>query len=169
MVAAAVVLADADPVEGVDDSKRLTPRRREKLFQLIMDKAAAVGIGVVPPETIDRINIFQATIVAMSHAVEELEPPPDFLLIDGPISLPLQIAQKGIIKGDRLSVSVAAAGIVAKVTRDRLMMDLHKQYPAYGFDSHKGYPTRSHKEALSRHGPCPVHRKCFRGVREFLT
>jgi len=168
VVAAAVVLPYAELIPNLDDSKLLPALQRYVLFHRIMEKAAATGVGVVPVETIDEINIFQATRLAMVMAVQSITPPPDYLLIDGPISLDLRISQRAIIKGDRLSVSVAAAAILAKVSRDRIMMDLHEQYPQYGFDSHKGYATRAHKEALSRYGPSPVHRKCFRGVREYL-
>ncbi|MEJ2717244.1 MAG: ribonuclease HII, partial [Deltaproteobacteria bacterium] len=119
--------------------------------------------------TIDRINIFQATRQAMTIAVNGIVPLPDHLLIDGKIYLDLELAQTPIIKGDRLSFSVAAAGILAKVTRDRLMRELHEQYPQYGFDSHKGYATSAHREAICRYGPSPVHRKYFRGVREYLA
>jgi ribonuclease HII len=168
VVAAAVVLPYADPIPDLNDSKLLRADQREALYHRIMEKARGVGFGVVPAATIDEINIFQATRVAMVMAVQDITPPPDYLLIDGPISLDLGTNQRPIIKGDRLSVSIAAAGILAKVTRDRLMMAFHDQYPQYGFDSHKGYATKAHKEALRRHGPSPVHRKCFRGVREYF-
>lgn len=168
VVAAAVIIPYSDPIPHLNDSKLLNKDQRETLFHQIMEKTASVGIGIVPPETIDQINIFQATRLAMASAVKEISPPPDYLLIDGPIALDLMIPQRAIIKGDRLSVSVASAGILAKVIRDRLMMELHEQFPEYGFDSHKGYATKAHREALCRYGPCPVHRKCFRGVRELL-
>jgi ribonuclease HII len=165
VVAAAIVLSRDEPIPGLHDSKLLTEGTREKLFDEIHRRAAAVGVGIVPPETIDRINILQATRLAMTRAVLQLQPHPDYLLIDGPISLDLDIPQQSIVKGDRLSVSVAAASIIAKVTRDRIMTDLHKQYPAYGFDKHKGYGTMAHKQAIRQYGPSPVHRLCFRGVK----
>jgi len=168
VVAAAVIMPYADPIPKLNDSKLLNENQREALFHQIMEKASGVGIGIVPPETIDQINIFQATRLAMAGAVREISPLPDYLLIDGPIALDLMIPQRAIIKGDRLSVSVAAAAILAKLTLYRLMMELHDQFPQYGFDSHKGYGTKAHREALCRYGPCPVHRKCFRGVRELL-
>jgi ribonuclease HII len=168
VVAAAVVMPYAKPIAELNDSKMLTEEVRERLFEVIRDKALSVGVGHVPPEEIDRINIYQATRLAMSKAVKEISPLPDYLLIDGPLSLDLNIQQRSIIKGDRLCYSVAAASIVAKVIRDRIMLDLHEQYPQYGFASHKGYATRAHLDAIERHGPCSVHRKCFRGVREHL-
>lgn len=164
VVAAAVVLAGGKRIAGINDSKLLAAPEREELFKKILQKAAAVGIGIISHETIDEINILQATRLAMNHAISQIDPAPDYLLIDGPITLDLKIRQKPLIKGDRLSVSVAAASIVAKVTRDRLMMDLHEEYPQYGFDRHKGYATEAHREAILLYGPCPVHRKCFRGV-----
>lgn len=166
VVAAAVILCPDRPIPGLNDSKLLSESRRDELFLEIHEKAAAVSIAVVPPEVIDEINILEATRLAMSRAVNAIEPLPDYLLIDGPIALDLPIAQMPIIKGDRLSISVAAAGIMAKVSRDGIMRDLHERYPVYGFDRHKGYPTRMHKEAIALHGPCPVHRMCFRGVQE---
>ena len=166
VVAAAVVLRDPDCLPHLNDSKLLRTEARVKLFDEIQENASALGVGIIPPETIDRINIFQATRLAMSRAVMEIDPLPDYLLIDGTISLDLPIQQRAIIKGDRLSFSVAAASILAKVTRDRIMMELHEQYPQYGFALHKGYATRAHKEAIARYGPCPVHRLCFRGVKE---
>jgi ribonuclease HII len=164
VVAAAVILARGKRIPGINDSKLLAAPEREELFRKIVQKAAAVGVGIVSHETIDEINILQATRLAMNRAVSQIDPAPDYLLIDGPIALDLKIRQKPLIKGDRLSVSVAAASIVAKVTRDGLMIDLHEEYPQYGFDRHKGYATEAHREAILLYGPCPVHRKCFRGV-----
>ncbi len=166
VVAAAVVLDRAAPIDGLDDSKRLSPRSRERLFDEIRNRAESFGIGIIPPETIDEINILQATRAAMVAAVKDLTRRPDHLLIDGPIQLDLDIVQEPIIKGDRLSVSVAAAGILAKVTRDRIMTRAHEQYPEYGFDRHKGYGTKAHKEALAKYGPTPIHRMTFRGVMD---
>jgi ribonuclease HII len=165
VVAAAVILCSSDPIPGLNDSKLLSEASRERLFTSIHEQADAVAVGVVSPELIDKINILQATRLAMTQAVNGLHPPPDYLLIDGPISLDLDIPQEGIVKGDRQSLSIAAASIVAKVTRDRIMMDLHLKYPVYGFDRHKGYGTKVHREALMRYGPSPVHRMCFKGVK----
>jgi ribonuclease HII len=168
VVAAAVVLPIADCLPDLNDSKLLTAARRDELFKKIHGCSAAVGIGIIPSDTIDEINIYQATLLAMKRAVADLRPPPDYLLIDGNMRLDLDIPQTSIVKGDRLSFSVAAAGIVAKVTRDRIMMELHEKYPAYGFDKHKGYATEAHREAIVKHGPCPEHRMCFSGVKEFF-
>jgi ribonuclease HII len=166
VVAAAVVLRNPDCLPHLNDSKLLPADARSKLFDEIVENAFAVGVGIIPPATIDRINILQATRLAMSRAVMEITPLPDYLLVDGTITLDLSIPQQAIIKGDRLSYSVAAAGIIAKVTRDRIMMELHEQFPQYGFARHKGYGTRAHKEAIIKHGASPVHRMCFRGVKE---
>ncbi|MFH0822378.1 MAG: ribonuclease HII [Pseudomonadota bacterium] len=168
VTAAAVILPWSADIAEINDSKLLTEKRREALYAVIRDTAVAVGTGVVGPETIDQINILQAVRLAMSQAVAEIEPAADFLLIDGPLSLDINLPQKGIVKGDRLSASIAAASIIAKVTRDRIMRDLDALYPGYGFAVHKGYPTPAHKDAVSRYGPSPVHRRTFRGVKEHL-
>ncbi len=168
VVAAAVILPAANCIPDLNDSKLLTSSMREELCRKIRACSLAVGIGVVRAETIDKINIYQATLLAMKSAVADLDPPPDYLLIDGNMSLDLDISQRSIVKGDRLSFSVAAAGIVAKVTRDRIMMELHEEYPLYGFDKHKGYATAAHRKAIIKYGPCPAHRTCFSGVKEFL-
>jgi len=164
VVAAAVVLPRSARLPGVTDSKKLSAEQREKFFDKIRSCALAIGIGVVDNVEIDRINILQATFQAMTSAVGHLPSGPDFLLIDGPYRLPLPIDQKGIPHGDRLSISIAAASIVAKVHRDRLMCEFHEEFPQYGFDSHKGYATARHCEAIRRYGPCSLHRVTFNGV-----
>jgi len=164
VVAAAVGLPKSIRLPGVVDSKKLTSEQREDFDAKIRSRALAVGIGVVDNEEIDRINILQATFRAMMNAILELKVEPDFLLIDGPYQLPIQIEQKGIPQGDGLSISIAAASIVAKVYRDRLMCEFHEHYPQYGFDCHKGYATARHYEAIRRYGPCSLHRKTFSGV-----
>lgn len=164
VVAAAVVLPEGVELSGVHDSKKLSPARRNICYDKIHACATDVGVGCVEVAEIDRINILQATFQAMVQAVAHLKVAPDLLLIDGPYTLPVAIAQRGVPGGDRRSLSIAAASIVAKVHRDRLMMHYHRLYPAYGFDRHKGYPTREHLERLRRHGPCPIHRLSFRGV-----
>jgi ribonuclease HII len=164
VVAAAVILPQNVELQGIKDSKDLTAGQREICCQDILSCAHAVGIGCVEPAEIDRINILQATFLAMIQAIENLQLLPDFLLIDGPYTLPLAIPQKGIPRGDQRSVSIAAASIVAKVHRDRLMCEYHTIYPTYGFAQNKGYGTAKHLEALRRHGPCPLHRLSFRGV-----
>jgi ribonuclease HII len=162
VVAAAVILPPKVELAGVKDSKRLTATQRELCCETILSCACAVGIGCVEPAEIDRVNILQATFKAMIQAIENLQnPPPDFLLIDGPYKLPLAIPQRGIPRGDQRSLSIAAASIVAKVHRDRLMGEYHALYPAYGFAQNKGYGTALHLEALRCHGPCPLHRLSF--------
>ncbi|MHC1728112.1 MAG: ribonuclease HII [Syntrophobacteraceae bacterium] len=164
VVAAAVILPKSVQLPGVTDSKCLSPAQRESFAAKIRARATAFGIGIVDNLEIDRINILQATFRAMMLAVAQLETRPDFLLIDGPYRLPLEIEQKGIPRGDGLSVSIAAASILAKVCRDHLMCQYHEEFPQYGFDSHKGYATARHYEAIRHHGPCPLHRISFRGV-----
>jgi ribonuclease HII len=164
VVAAAVILDRDRRVKGVDDSKRLTPAQRERLFEQILERAPGLGIGIVDPQTIDRVNILEATRLAMYEALGKLTPRPDLVLIDA-LRLPaLTLRQKPLIKGDRRSASIAAASIVAKVTRDRLMLEADARFPEYGFARHKGYPTREHLAALEKHGPCPIHRRTFHGV-----
>jgi ribonuclease HII len=170
VVAGAVILPLHRPdlsqeLEGVRDSKQLTPRQRERLYGIIESVALAVGVGSVPPDKIDELGIVPATRQAMGLAIVQLDPLPDFLLIDF-LNLPgLSIPQKGIAGGDALSFSIAAASIVAKVTRDRWMVQLDARYPGYGFARHKGYGTRQHKESLARLGPSPVHRLSFAPMR----
>jgi len=168
VVAAAVILPGDCRLEGVRDSKKLSPAMREKLFPLIRQTAVAFGIAVVEVEIIDAINILQATRLAMQRAVEQLSGPPDFLLIDGNRRIDSPIGQRTIVGGDNRSRSIAAASVLAKVTRDRLMMQYHGQYPQYTFDRHKGYGTRLHRDRIKTFGPCPIHRRTFKGVREFL-
>lgn len=170
VVAAAVMLNPNDPIDGLNDSKQLSEKARERFFGEIQARALAVGVGIVGPEEIDRINILQATLQAMNRAVEGLPAAgehicPDYLLIDALTLKGVPIPQDGIIKGDAKSASIAAASIVAKVTRDRLMVQYDGQYPGYGFAGHKGYPTRAHKEAIRRLGPCAIHRRSFSGVK----
>ncbi len=168
VVAAAVILRPGTSIAGVMDSKKLAEARREALFDPIMEQALVVGIGVSDHEVIDRINILQATLQAMRQAVTNLALPPDYLLIDGISAIPMTIPQKTIKKGDSASLSIAAASIVAKVTRDRLMVEYDRQFPGYGFAAHKGYGCTSHLEAIAQLGPCEIHRKTFRGVKEHV-
>ncbi len=165
VVAAAVVLPpDAGArIPGLRDSKRLSPAQREALFWDILAGADAVGVGVVGPEEIDRINIYQAAKKAMIAAVEDLGKEPRLLVIDA-MELPLELRQVSMPRAESVSASVAAASIIAKVTRDRLMDHFHALYPAYGFGKHKGYATRMHLEMLGTHGPCPIHRRSFSPV-----
>ncbi len=167
VISAAVVLPPTFDAP-VNDSKQLTPRQRERLFDRIYAEAEAVGVGIVDVADIDRINILQASRLSMAMAVSKLDPPPDFLLIDGRHDIPAEQPQAAIVKGDARSISIAAASIVAKVSRDRIMCQYHDQFPQFGFDRHKGYPTKAHREAIALHGPCSIHRRTFRGVKEYL-
>ena len=161
--AAAVILPKDKEILYLNDSKKLSEKKREELYSVIMENAVAVGIGHASWETIDEINILQATYEAMRMAIGELSPQPDLLLVDA-VNIPqVDIKQVGIIKGDARSVSIAAASIIAKVTRDRLMYEYDKQYPEYNFASNKGYGTAEHIAALKKYGPCPIHRKTFIG------
>ncbi len=164
VVAAAVCLPSAHDVPGLQDSKRLTERQREAVYRLILRATLAYGVGVVSHRLIDRHHILWATKEAMLRAVRQLARVPDLLLIDGPISLSTAIDQRPIVRGDASCASIAAASVIAKVTRDRMMVAYGKRYPAYGFARHKGYPTRDHYARLRAHGACAIHRLSFRGV-----
>ena len=168
VVSSTVILPDSFDESNITDSKKLTPKIREDLYEKIYDKAISIGTGIVDAPEIDRINILQASLLSMTIAVENLHPKPDFLLIDGIHRISYRIPQQPIPKGDALSVSIAAASIVAKVTRDRLMERYHIDYPQFGFSKHKGYPTKTHKAAIRKYGYCPIHRRTFSGVKEFL-
>jgi ribonuclease HII len=168
VVSAAVILPKNFSVNDVVDSKKLTAKNRARLYEEIYTHAVSVGVGIVDSVEIDRINILQASLLAMSMATQNLRPQPECLLIDGTFSISSHLPQKPIPKGDALSVSIAAASIVAKVTRDRLMEEYHAYYPQFGFSQHKGYPTRAHKEAIRKFGYCPIHRRTFRGVKEYI-
>jgi len=169
VVAAAVILHPGQTIPGVTDSKKLSERQREKLYPIIMTEARGVGIGICDHEEIDKMNILRASLEAMRRAVMALPAAADFLLVDGSFTVPLEIPQQAVIKGDSLSLSIAAASIIAKVTRDRLMVEFDGLYPGYGFAGHKGYPSASHRAAIASLGPCPIHRKSFRGVKEFVN
>jgi len=169
VVAAAVILPQAGVGEKLFDSKQISSKKREELYETISSEAEGVGIGIVGQEEIDRINILQATLKAMALAIQNLPHPPDFILIDGSQGgLALSIPQKPIRKGDRLCNSIAAASIIAKVTRDRMMLECHQKYPQYNFAKHKGYGTKEHQRAIERFGVCELHRRTFRGVKEYL-
>lgn len=169
VVSAAVILPLDFFCEGIDDSKRLSEKKRAAFFPVIKEQAIAVATGIATHKEIDQINILQATLLSMKRAVENLSHPPNFLLIDGKFTLDMDIDQSAIIKGDSKSISIAAASIIAKVTRDAIMKDLHETYPDYNFLQHKGYPTKAHKQAILTHGPCPVHRRSFKGVRQVFN
>ena len=169
VVAAAVVLPADAILQGLDDSKKLSPTRREELFPKIQTQAVVYGVAVVNPEVIDKINILQAALLAMQQAVEQLQPVPDLLLIDGNQKTASSIEQWAIVKGDSKSLSIAAASVLAKVTRDHIMQDYHQLYPQYEFARHKGYGTKLHRDLIAEHGPCPIHRSTFKGVTEYLN
>ena len=169
VVAAAVVLPPDFEVGEINDSKKLSPKKRDRLYDYIRAEASAVGVGIVDAPTIDAINILQASLAAMREAVADLGDAPDFLLVDGTFEVPMLLAQEALVKGDSRSVSIASASIVAKVVRDRMMAEYAELYPEYGFAGHKGYPTKAHKEAIATFGPTPIHRKTFRGVAEHVA
>ena len=159
--AAAVILPPHLEIPGLTDSKKLTDKKRRELFPVIKEHAIAYGIGMASEQEIDEINILQATFLAMQRALDQLEIRPDLALIDGNREKDFGVPVKTVVKGDSLSMNIAAASILAKVTRDDLMVALAETYPQYGFEIHKGYGTRAHYAALTEHGACPVHRKTF--------
>lgn len=159
--AAAVILPEGLLIDGVDDSKKLSPKKREALFDVIQEKAVSFGIGFATETEIDKINILQATFLAMKRACDALKIKPDLALVDGNRTPELGVCTRTIIKGDSLSESIAAASILAKVSRDRVMREIDKIYPQYAFAKHKGYGTALHVEMLKKYGACPVHRKTF--------
>lgn len=171
VVAAAVILPAKCPHTLFLDSKKLSPKKRQTLFDLLYEIPARIGIGIVSRETIDEINILQASLLAMKKGVHKLikqHYSPDFLLVDGKFPIPMPTAQQPLIKGETRSASIAAASIIAKVTRDRIMTDLHQKYPHYNFIKNKGYPTKEHRQAVKDHGITPHHRLSFKGVKEFV-
>ena len=159
--AAAVILPPHAHIPGLNDSKKLTDKKRRELYPVIMEQAVAYGIGFASHEEIDEINILQATYLAMERAIAKLSVRPELALIDGNRAKDFGIPVKTVIKGDSLSASIAAASILAKVTRDDLMLEAAKEYPQYAFDVHKGYGTKAHYEALAAYGPSPIHRMSF--------
>ena len=171
VVAAAVILPRTCRHTLFLDSKKLSPKKRQQLFDHLHDIPARIGIGIVSHSTIDKINILQASLLAMKKGVLELirqESPPDFLLVDGKFPVPMDTAQQPLIKGESRSASIAAASIIAKVTRDAIMKEMHDQFPHYNFIQNKGYPTREHRLAVKKYGITPHHRLSFKGVKEFV-
>ena len=166
VVAATVILPDEISSPLFKDSKALTEKKRDILARQLHDIGAIIGVGIASAAEIDVINIFQASLLAMYRSVEAISPElqPDFILVDGKFQMPHQLPQCALIKGESKSGSIAAASIIAKTTRDALMVELHHQYPMYNFIKHKGYPTKEHKAALRQHGPSPIHRMTFAGV-----
>lgn len=168
VVASAVILCHKRKIEGINDSKKLTEKQRERLFYAIIENTEDIGIGIVDAEVIDEINILRATRLAMVLALKDLRKEPELLLIDA-LALPsVEIKQLPVIKGDQKSASIAAASIVAKVIRDGIMALYHDKYPQYGFQKHKGYPTQEHIRKLNVYGPCEIHRKSFQSVSSLL-
>ena len=161
VVAAAVILDPERPIAGLADSKKLSAKRREQLAGQIIERALAVGVGIVEADMIDRINILQATMLAMQQAVGGLDLLPDEVLVDGNRAPELGLPTRTLVGGDALDQAISAASIIAKTRRDGIMVALHQKYPEYGFDRHKGYPTKAHLEALERWGACAVHRRSF--------
>lgn len=168
VVAAAVILPSSFDLPGLTDSKKLSEAARERLFPEIRRQAIAIGVGLGSPSLIDQINILQATLKAMSLAVQRLRTPADFLLVDGNQQVPLPLPQQTLKQGDSRSLSIAAASVVAKVIRDRIMFGLEQRFPGYGFGQHKGYGSRQHLDAIAQLGPSPIHRLSFRGVKEHV-
>lgn len=170
---AAAVCFDLDNLpninlQGLNDSKKLKPAQRERLFARIVSTASYIGIGVVSPEIIDRINVYWAGRAAMLMAIENLGAVPDFLLIDGNRPLDIPIQQQSVVKGDGKCITIAAASVVAKVVRDAIMREYHLKYPEFGFINHKGYLTSEHKQAIHNFGVTPIHRRSFKGVKEYV-
>ena len=161
VVAAAVILPKNHKIAYLNDSKQLSEKKREELFDKIMSEALAVGVGIVSPKRIDEINILQATYEAMRGAINQLKIQPEILLNDAVIIPEVKIPQEKIIKGDAKSLSIAAASIIAKVTRDRMMKDYHELFPEYGFNKHKGYGSKEHIQSIQQYGPSPIHRRTF--------
>lgn len=159
--AAAVILPPGLEIEGLNDSKKLTEKKRESLFPVIQEKAVAWAIRRIEAEEIDEINILAARLKAMDQCIQALEPKPDFALIDGNRDKGIRCPHITVIQGDSLSANIAAASILAKVSRDRYMIEMDALYPQYGFAKHKGYPTKAHYAALREYGPCPIHRRTF--------
>lgn len=168
VVAAAVALPDGLLIPGLTDSKQVPEAERDRLFDVIREQALCCGVGIVDERTIEEVNILQATILAMERALRGLTPPPDYLLLDAITLTRVRLPQQPLVKGDCRSHSIAAASILAKVTRDRLMLELHEKFPVYNFRKHKGYGTKEHLACLREHGPCDAHRKTFQPVAQAL-
>ncbi len=171
VVAGCVILPPDCEYHQFRDSKKLNASRRRHLYDLLHTCGARIGCAVVSPAEIDRVNILQASLQAMAGAVSDLVSQsgsgPDFLLVDGKFTAPIDLPQQALVRGESKSASIAAASIIAKVTRDRLMEEYHQKYPVYNFQQNKGYPTVDHRRAIQEHGPCRIHRRTFKGVREF--
>ena len=169
VVAAAVIFPSQVNIPGLNDSKKLSTKKRAELIPKIQEISVSYGVAVVGQKVIDKINILQAARLAMKQAVETLKITPGLLLIDGNQKIDSTLNQWAIVKGDSRSLSIAAASVLAKVTRDRIMDDYHKLYPQYEFNRHKGYGTKLHRNLIQEHGPCPIHRNTFKGVAEYIN
>lgn len=167
VVAAAVILPGNYQLEGLTDSKKLSEKKRNQFFNIIQKEALAIGVGIIEPEIIDQVNIYEATKLAMKEAINGLNIKPEHILIDA-MPLKLDIPTTSIIKGDAKSLSIAAASVIAKVTRDQMMYELHKEHPEYHFDHHKGYPTKEHLEALRKYGPLKNYRFSYQPVKDVV-
>jgi ribonuclease HII len=167
--AAAVILPEGFVIEGLDDSKKLTEKKREKLFDVIISNAVSCGIASCTPQEIDELNILNAALLAMRRAVAKLDPQPDFLLIDGNVTKGFSLPCRAVVGGDGIVPEIAAASVLAKVSRDRQCLELDRMYPGYGFAKHKGYPTAEHYRAIEENGVLPIHRKSFRLYRRLLS
>ncbi len=171
VVAGCVILPSHCDHRVFKDSKKLSPKRRRELFSYLQECGAPIGVGMVSPRTIENINILQASLLAMKRAVRHHDSHhfhPDYLLVDGKFPIPIDIPQQTMVRGESLSASIAAASIVAKVTRDNIMAEYHRLFPQYNFIKNQGYPTADHRRAIAEHGPCEIHRRTFKGVREFV-
>ena len=167
--AAAVILPEGFVIDGLDDSKKLTEKKREKLFDVIISNAVSCGIASCTPQEIDELNILNAALLAMRRAVAKLDPQPDFLLIDGNVTKGFSLPCRAVVGGDGIVPEIAAASVLAKVSRDRQCLELDRMYPGYGFAKHKGYPTAEHYRAIEENGVLPIHRKSFRLYRRLLS
>ncbi len=168
VVAAAVILHAGLDYSPFRDSKKMTARARERVFALLTELRVSMAVGICSAQEVDAINILQASLLAMKRAVEKLCQAPLFVLVDGKFTIKMDLPQQALVRGESKSASIAAASVVAKVTRDRLMLAYDEKYPLYNFRQHKGYPTREHKALIALHGPCPIHRITFKGVQEHL-
>ncbi|MBO4770554.1 MAG: ribonuclease HII [Clostridia bacterium] len=167
--AAAVILPEGFVIDGLDDSKKLTEKKREKLFDVIISNAVSCGIASCTPQEIDELNILNAALLAMRRAVAKLDPQPDFLLIDGNVTKGFSLPCRAVVGGDGIVPEIVAASVLAKVSRDRQCLELDRMYPGYGFAKHKGYPTAEHYRAIEENGVLPIHRKSFRLYRRLLS
>lgn len=168
VVAAAVILPEGYLLDSIKDSKKISEKKREEMYHHIFDIAVAVGVGIVHERQIEQINILNAAIHAMQMAIDNLDPTPDFLLIDGNAPIKSMIPQKTIVQGDSKSISISAASIIAKVTRDSIMYQYHRTYPFFNFKSHKGYGTKEHLEAIKKHGITKIHRRTFAPIKDMI-